>query len=572
MKKNGQERFRAEVLDFLRKYYGKHKKIPSTATLFRSFNKTRFYEVFLEGLAQACKAAGIPVPEERLKQTQKARQAAKKKRLGEPEEATLIQDVRESYAIQMREEQRRKDFSRKRAEEIAILLQDPNEAISHPFVDAIENIALPVLLEKKYGIEATVPEILEMVKPYKQAKDEGWCVKWIMAWGLLSEEEREAFGEFYNESYSEAGVDPTRYLPTLEDKVEKIKTKINQLSIKEHTLTLTVQSLQRDRDNLIRNNKWQEEALKSSYEHKRKALVDKYLVDMRACADEFSSFIEKVEASRNKAKKDSEIWKANRDKLRTAFNELESKFKETITELDLARKELKQLRQTVGPAGTVTDLSNEKDRLKQQNEELQQKLSDISIGLAGKWFTQEEAFLTVKQQYAKFLEYVEHTFLLISEETERRLANAGAGLYVIEFLNHDLPPRKLNKLASLVMMAQLKRESSNPDNPFFTSIPRNKKAFLRDFPTREEFKRAHRERIEIFRKRWQADLHQKRLVAFDMSKVQTAATIGEGVLETFAPVVVPFLEDLVESLLNPKTALNNSEKNEQNDRAVRKDP
>jgi sulfur relay (sulfurtransferase) DsrC/TusE family protein len=32
---------RVAVISFLQEYYGKHKKIPSTATLFKSFNKTR---------------------------------------------------------------------------------------------------------------------------------------------------------------------------------------------------------------------------------------------------------------------------------------------------------------------------------------------------------------------------------------------------------------------------------------------------------------------------------------------------------------------------------------------------
>jgi sulfur relay (sulfurtransferase) DsrC/TusE family protein len=59
------KKFGAAAISFLQEYYGKHKKIPSTATLFKSFNKTKFYEVFPQGLAQACKAAGIPVPEER---------------------------------------------------------------------------------------------------------------------------------------------------------------------------------------------------------------------------------------------------------------------------------------------------------------------------------------------------------------------------------------------------------------------------------------------------------------------------------------------------------------------------
>lgn len=125
--------FRAEVISFLQRYYGKHKKIPSAATIFKSFNKTKFYEVFPQGLAQACEAAGIPVPEERLKQTQKARQAAKGKRLAEAiKQGSPWEDLKQSYKREDEERRYRKQRSEELAKQVRKLATDPNEEISGP--------------------------------------------------------------------------------------------------------------------------------------------------------------------------------------------------------------------------------------------------------------------------------------------------------------------------------------------------------------------------------------------------------------------------------------------------------
>jgi len=205
------EELKRAIIEFTKKYYKRYKKGPSVRTILKKFKgerriQERFYHIF-GGIANACKQAEIPISEEQIKQTRKAFEAREKKRV---EEASPLQDLKQSYQIQQREEQRRKEFAEKRAKEMAILLQDSNEAISRPVLDAIEKTALPLLLKKKYGIDANVPEILDMLKQYKQAKDEGWYVEDIMEWGALSEKEREAFMELYNKAYSEEGVNPTR--------------------------------------------------------------------------------------------------------------------------------------------------------------------------------------------------------------------------------------------------------------------------------------------------------------------------------------------------------------------------
>jgi hypothetical protein len=261
-------KFKDAVIEYFKKYHKQHKKVPPTGKIFKEFSKAKFYHTFPKGVAEVCKLAGIPVPEARLKRTQKARLATNKKRV---EEASPLQDLKQSYQIQQREEQRRKEFSRKRAEEIAILLQDPNEAISRPVVNAIENTALPVLLEKKYGIEATVPEILDMLKQYKKAVDEGWYVEYAMEWGVLSEKDRETFREICNTNTG-GSIGLPDYLSTLKDEVaalisqkNRLLEEVNEIQQKKRPLEFYYSQLKTQYDNLKRD-----------YEKREKQLTNKY--------------------------------------------------------------------------------------------------------------------------------------------------------------------------------------------------------------------------------------------------------------------------------------------------------
>lgn len=64
------------ILSFIQSYYAKNKTAPSIGLIADKFkakgvNRYTFYTLFSGGLPQACKAAGVSVPE-RVKQTQKA--------------------------------------------------------------------------------------------------------------------------------------------------------------------------------------------------------------------------------------------------------------------------------------------------------------------------------------------------------------------------------------------------------------------------------------------------------------------------------------------------------------------
>jgi len=283
------QEFKTTIIQYYKKYHKLHNEAPSLKKVFEHFKKqklyyAKFYDIFPRGQAEACKIAGIPVPEERLKQTRKARQTAKKKRVREPAEtkATLIHDVKQSYEIQhevqQREEQRRKEFAEKHAKEDALLLQDPNEAISGPIRDAIENYALPVLLETKYGIKATVPEILAMLKEYKKAEDEGWYVGYVMEWGILSEEGRETFGEICNMN---PGGTKNRLLE-----------EVNEIEQKKRKLDWDYSGLKTRYDNLKKNYEEREKRLDNKYYELAKDYGYRFGVVKRQLQDEIGKLIE----------------------------------------------------------------------------------------------------------------------------------------------------------------------------------------------------------------------------------------------------------------------------------------
>jgi len=303
-----------------------------------------------------------------LKQTRKARQTAKKKRVKEPAEtkATLIHDVKQSYEIQhevqQREEQRRKEAAEKHAKDLALLLEDPNEAIRRPVVNAIENYALPVLLETKYGIKATVPEILEMLREYKKVDDEGWCVEFAMEWGILSEDEREAFRELYNKAYSEEGVSPTRYLVTLKGAMENLKGKkdqllreIGELNQKKKDLNWTY-SLLRTRHS----------ELDKDHEKRKKHLDDEYYEKARNYAIQFSTVKKQFEDEIAKLIKE-------RDRLNAKCDELE-KTVSRIVESGLQQDDKIKAQIAEGRA-ELKELAKENEEIKAQLAERNQQLT-----------------------------------------------------------------------------------------------------------------------------------------------------------------------------------------------------
>lgn len=360
-------KFKDAVLDYFKKYYKRHKEAPPTRQIFKHFSKTRFYTTFPKGVAEACKLAEIPVSEASIKRMKRALQALEKKRVREIEKEVPAQDVKQSYAVQrevqQREEQRRKELAEKHAKEDAMLLQDLNEAIRRPVVNAIENYALPVILETKYGIKATVPEILAMLKEYKKAEDKGWCPEFIIEWGVLSEERQADFEQSCKEAH-EKGLSVRGYLSWCKAEVEREKAESDRLSRENECLSITVEGLKRKGEALNRRCS----RLNSDYQSKEKRLEDKYLRDINDYKVGFLNFKGEIQAMTKKLTDNYKGWETKCLNLveaaKDSFDKIKAETAETVKERDEARGELKQLRALVGPEGTVTDLVKQKEDLK----------------------------------------------------------------------------------------------------------------------------------------------------------------------------------------------------------------
>ena len=316
--------FQESIIEYFKKYYKKHKKAPSTRQIFKDVSKAKFYQTFPNGLAEACKLAEIPVPEASIKRMKKALQASEKKRVREiKKEATPVQDLKQSYQIQQREEQRRKEFAEKHAKEDALLLQDPNEAIRRPVVNAIENYALPVLLETKYGIKATVPEILAMLKLYQKAKDEGWCVEDVMEWSLLSQEAQKAFLESWSIARSEKGGNLTRYFQILKDEIKSSIEQKNRILREIAELKKKRSSVEYDyrvSEYYYSSLKTRYDNLKKDYEKRENQLANKYYQMHREYMVAYEKAKREMNLKIGKQVKEYQRLEMRNKKLRTLYN------------------------------------------------------------------------------------------------------------------------------------------------------------------------------------------------------------------------------------------------------------
>ena len=464
-------KFKDAVLDYFKKYYKRHKKAPSTRQIFKvkHFSKTKFYQTFPNGLAEACKLAGIPVPEASIKRMKRALQASEKKRVREIEkEATPVQDVKQSYEIQhevqQREEQRRKELAEKHAKEDAMLLQDPNEAIRRPVVNAIENYALPVLLEIKYGIKATVPEILAMLKLYQKAKDEGWYVEDVMEWAVLSGEEQADVKQLCKEAH-EKGLSVRGYRSMCKGEVEDLEAKSGHLSRKNERLSRTVEGLKREEEDLNRRcsrlNRW----LTEDYQSKEKRLEEKYLRDIDGCKVGFLKFKGKVQAMKKELIDDYKGWETKCYNLVEAVDKIKAETAETVKERDTARGELKQLRVFVGPRGTVADLVKQKEDLKATLTDKDQQLAEMALWLSRDFNARMEAERMVTEER-------ENTLLLAEHLIEK--AGDLPHLFLLLSDPQHFPKEHFKELNSLMDELQVWRGYENPPNLYKGILSKSK--------------------------------------------------------------------------------------------------
>ena len=81
---------RQAMIQYIAGFYAERKRVPSVRETINHFKTsfTCFYEGFSGGLSEACRLAGVPVPEERIKRTQKAVESSK-----------TVEETRSEYSL-----------------------------------------------------------------------------------------------------------------------------------------------------------------------------------------------------------------------------------------------------------------------------------------------------------------------------------------------------------------------------------------------------------------------------------------------------------------------------------------
>lgn len=534
-------------------------------------------------MERVCKASHVPAPTARIRKARKATEA-KAKKGGKKKTAKLDvelavtevqetahqpasrEDIQRSIEIQDEQERFREEAAKEDGERLKILFRDPNPKISGPVKDALGEL-MPEIMEHMFGIKVTVPELVAMKKTYDEATEQGWYVEDVYEWAALSEEERKTFKELREEAYGE-GLLVSKYM-------EGLKTRSSLLSKENERLSIEVDGLKLKEKSLDDRCSWLDTWLEEDYERKKKGLEEKYLQDIDGCQGEFLEFKGKTQARKKELQNDCKEWKTKRDNLITKCGDIEKqavnivrKAKETldkikgetaeaVKERDMARGELRQLRALAGPKGTVSDLAKRNEDLKAQLAGRDQQLAEKAMQLAGKWLNHEEALQTFKEESKRFMGEVEGVCRLVSDEVEHRMENAGPALHVLEFLENELPDKKFNDLVFAINMAEVKRESQNPDNPYFAVLPVKKGESLRAFPKSvEEYKQLYNERMESLEEHRRIELDRIRKAAMGIETLEVGANVFVRILEG---VVKP----VVDAYLNPKkTASNDSANND----------
>jgi tRNA/tmRNA/rRNA uracil-C5-methylase (TrmA/RlmC/RlmD family) len=143
------------------------------------------------------------------------------------------------------------------------------------------------------------------------------------------------------------------------------------------------------------------------------------LRDIDGCKVEFLEFKGKVQAMKKELIDDYKGWETKRDRLITECENIEKKFDirvkaacetldKTKAETTEARNELKQLRASVGPKGTVTDLVKQKEDLKTQLADKDQQLAEKALWLSRDFNARMEAERTVTEERENTLALAEH--------------------------------------------------------------------------------------------------------------------------------------------------------------------
>jgi len=180
-----------KVIDFAREFYAQNGQVPPIRRLCRECNISApwFYRKF-GSLETFVEKAGLKLDvatKERISSTRKAtKRRTRKKRPtlhrdsnpamvveGESPKQQAAPTFEEiSRAREVEEEARKERLEKTRvfASQIELLALDPDPEVSNPALDALSNI-LPVILKRKYGIQASLKDLVEAEHTLRQAQE-----------------------------------------------------------------------------------------------------------------------------------------------------------------------------------------------------------------------------------------------------------------------------------------------------------------------------------------------------------------------------------------------------------------
>jgi hypothetical protein len=175
-------------------------------------------------MKRICRASAVRYPKERVGLTKKAIRRRKKKLAArakggvhaptgsvaadkatayeEPKELGILETIERSLKMDRAQTAIRRDVAKEVAKSVRILCSHPDEKVSGPVLEALGE-ELPRILKHRYGVTATLPELISMQKTYDKATKEGWRVEDVSEWAAQSEEEQEAFKELREKAYDE---------------------------------------------------------------------------------------------------------------------------------------------------------------------------------------------------------------------------------------------------------------------------------------------------------------------------------------------------------------------------------
>lgn len=468
------------VLDYVAVYYKKNGESPSRGIIQKKCGvSNRWFANEFGSLGEALKQAGVPVDQDKINQTKKARETKKRKLEEETSLETgttkgLDSIYKQSQALELQAVEWAKDH----ASQTLLLCLDPRPEVYGPVLDALREV-IPKVLKQVYGVESELADILDLGREFNKLRKEGLnedeVLHLLPEWGCLSKSQRRDFGTMAKNA-EEAGISVLDYHGTIWDGYQRAKSETKKLRAEAETLKKSI-------DNL---------------EPRRK---------------EFEDLEEKIEYNKG-------VYGRNRNFYTDKFTELDGKLKDLKQEVEDAEKERNS--KISGLNREVEDRGREKDRIivgygkeeegarlktkeakdecsKQQNRlerlnlklrkkarwgetitSLKKKNGELALSNAGKWLNKEEAVQKIGEREEQETKTVEGVFQIYCDKFECQVKDAKDVLPLLDVLgNRDLvPDDEFNEVLSVLNRIAVYREMSNPENRFFEELPDEKKRVL----------------------------------------------------------------------------------------------